>query len=128
MALRKRNNSQKIKKAGNRFNAMEKIDLRYRKIINYGGDKNPLTKNDMKMQIEQSKKLIEEYNTILFEADRKSSEIKQAEEKLGDMCTRVLAGGVSIFGVDSNEIKELGGTRKSERKKSGKKDKVSSEA
>ena len=95
---------------------MEEIDVRYGKKVNYGGEHNPLTQKELKQQIEMCKKLIEEYNRILGEADKKSTEIKEAEESLGDMFTRVLAGGVSIFGVDSNEVEELGGTKKSDRK------------
>ena len=120
MALRKRKPSQKIQKAEKRFNAMEDIDEKSGRIVNYGGEQNPLTKTEMGKHIELIKQMIEEYNEILIEADRKSNEIRNAEEELGEMYTRVLAGGVSIFGVDSNEIEELGGTRKSDRKNSNK--------
>jgi len=120
MALRKRKPSLKIQKAEKRFNAMENIDEQSGMTVNYGGEQNPLTKTEMGTHIELIKQMIEEYNEILIGADRKSNEIRNAEEKLGEMYTRVLAGGVSIFGVDSNEIEELGGTRKSERKNSTK--------
>lgn len=117
MALRKRNPSSKVTKAEIRLDAMKKMDTQHERIINYGGDHNPLTKTEMSNQIEVCKTMINEYNHILENADKKSLEIKLAEEKLGDYYTRVLAGGKSIFGVDSDEIASLGGTKKSERKK-----------
>ena len=117
MALRKRNPSSKVTKAETRLEAMKKMDTQHERIINYGGEQNPLTTTEMSTQIEECRMLINEYNKILEKADRKSGEIKQAEEKLGNLFTRVLAGGKSIFGVDSDEVAALGGTKKSERKK-----------
>ncbi len=117
MALRKRKPSTRITKAEIRLDAMEKMDIQHDRILNYGGEQNPVTKTEMRKQIEECKMLINEYNYILEMADKKSEEIRQAEEKLGDLFTRVLAGAKSIFGVDSDEVAELGGTKKSERKK-----------
>lgn len=117
MALRKRKPSSKVHKAETRLAAMEKIDREKLTIVNYGGENNPLTAGDMKGHMELCRMLVNEYNFILGEADKKSAEIKLAEEKLGDMFTRVLAGGKSIFGVDSDEVTALGGTKKSERRR-----------
>ncbi len=117
MALRKRNPSSKVTKAEKRLEAMKELDRKHEKAINYGGENNPLTITEMKTQIEECKTLINEYNYMLEMADKKSSEIRISEEKLGDQFTRVLAGAKSIFGVDSEEIAELGGTKKSERKR-----------
>lgn len=96
---------------------MVKIDTEKETSVNYGGELNPLTKTEMRNQIEECRMLMNEYNCILEMADKKSLEIKAAEDKLGDFFTRVLAGGKSIFGVDSDEVALLGGTKKSERKK-----------
>ena len=117
MALRKRISSIKIAKAAKRHEAMINIDKRYDKTINYGWEPNPLTASDFYVQIEECKKLIKEYNAALEIADRRARDLKDAETILGDLFTRVLAGGKSIFGVDSPEVKELGGTRRSERKR-----------
>jgi hypothetical protein len=116
MALRKRNPSSKVIKAEKRLVAMKIMDSQHEKMINYGGDHNPLTTLEMRGQIEECKMLINEYNKILEDADRKSHEIRLSEEKLGDYYTRVLAGAKSIFGVDSDEVEALGGTKKSERR------------
>lgn len=117
MALRKRNPSLKVTKAEKRLEAMNELDRKHEKAINYGGDNNPLRTTEMRTQIDECKMLINEYNNILEMADKKSGEIRISEEKLGDLFTRVLAGGKSIFGVDSPEVAELGGTRRSERKR-----------
>ncbi len=117
MALRKRNPSSKVTKAEIRLEAMIKMDTQHERIINYGGDHNPLTKTEMSNQIEECRMLINEYNRILEKADQKSLEIRLSEEKLGDYYTRVLAGAKSIYGVDSDEVAELGGTKRSERKR-----------
>ncbi|HCN38326.1 MAG TPA: hypothetical protein DIS94_11525 [Bacteroidetes bacterium] len=117
MALRKRNSSIKIANAAKRHEAMINIDKRYDKNINYGWKPNPLTASDFIAQIEECKKLICEYNAALEIADRRARDLNDAETLLGDLFTRVIAGGKSIFGVDSPEVKELGGTRRSERKR-----------
>ncbi|HAX50277.1 MAG TPA: hypothetical protein DCX92_14945 [Bacteroidetes bacterium] len=117
MALRKRKPSSKVTKAEARLAAMDTIDNEKNTTINYGGEDNPLTAGEMRTQAELCRMLVNEYNFILGEADKKSAEIKLAEEKLGDMFTRVLAGGKSIFGVDSDEVTALGGTKKSERRR-----------
>jgi hypothetical protein len=117
MALRKRNTSSKVTKAEIRLEAMKKLDQQLERIVNYGGDQNPLTTKEMNIQIEECKMLINEYNFMLELVDKKSKDIRHAEEKLGDLFTRVLAGCKSIFGVDSDEIALLGGTKRSERKK-----------
>lgn len=117
MALRKRNPSSKVTKAEKRLEAMNELDLKHEKSVNYGGENNPLSTTEMRTQINECRMLINEYNYILEMADKKSSEIRISEEKLGDQFTRVLAGAKSIFGVDSDEVEALGGTKKSERKK-----------
>ena len=118
MALRKRKPSTRITKAEIRLEAMEKMDIQQGKIINYGGEQNPVTREEMKNQIEVCKMLINDYNNALEIADKRAEELRKAEEVLGELFTRVLAGGKSIFGVDSDEVTLLGGTKKSERKKS----------
>ena len=117
MALRKRNPSSKVTKAEKRLEAMNELDLKHEKEINYGGEQNPLSTTVIRVQIEECKILINEYNDMLKHADFKSIEIRDAEEKLGDLYTRVLAGAKSIFGVDSDEVEALGGTKKSSRKR-----------
>jgi len=116
MALRKRGTSSKVIKAEKRLEAMKGISSAHGKTINYGGEQNPLTETEMTYTIEECRVLLNEYNQLLELADEKAVQINQAEEKLGDYYTRVLAGAKSIFGVDSDEVSALGGTKKSERR------------
>jgi hypothetical protein len=116
MALRKRGTSAKVIKAEKRLEAMKGINAAQGKSINYGGEQNPLSESEMRNSIDECLMLINEYNHLLELADAKAVQIKQAEEKLGDYYTRVLAGAKSIFGVDSDEVSALGGTKKSERR------------
>lgn len=119
MALKKRSNSIKVQNAEKRLNAMSELDRKHEKAINYGGENNPLRTTEMRSQIDECRMLINEYNNILEMADKKSGEIRLSEEKLGDLFTRVLAGAKGIFGIDSDEVEALGGTKKSERKRHG---------
>ncbi len=69
-------------------------------------------------------RLNKQYNEALRIADEKVELLKDAESKLTEMYSRILSGCVSKFGIDAPEITLLGGTRKSERKKSEKKNEI----
>ena len=56
-------------------------------------------------------------NRILSRNARRFLRRNAKEKKLSEMCTKVLSGAVSEFGDDSDEYEQLGGTRKSDRKK-----------
>jgi hypothetical protein len=117
MALRKRKTTPIVEKAEIRLSAMKKIDNTICNEIDYGGPGNTLTNAHFSQQINLCKKLVGEYNNILSIADVKALEIKNAERLLSDMYTSILAGAISRFGIDAEEITLLGGTRKSDRKK-----------
>ncbi|RPI19274.1 MAG: hypothetical protein EHM58_02125 [Ignavibacteriae bacterium] len=106
-----------MEKALLRYSAMKKIDDDMCNEIDYGGPGIPLTKVHFNRQIDLCKHLLSEYNEILSKADEKAVKIKEAEGILSDMFTSVLAGAISRFGIDAHEINLLGGTRKSDRKK-----------
>ena len=92
-------------------------------MIDYGGPINTLSSNEVKQQIQHCLETNKQYNEALRIADEKVSLLKDAEEKLAEMYSRILSGCVSKFGIDAPEITLLGGTRKSERKKSMKNNK-----
>lgn len=64
---------------------------------------------------------LDAYNQMIAELDRLQNELKQEEAELNDLNRRVLSAGEAAYGPDSSEYEMLGGTRKSERKKPGKK-------
>jgi hypothetical protein len=61
------------------------------------------------------------YNQKLAEVDQILNEFQADESELNDLNRRILSAGEAHFGPDSSEYEMLGGTRKSERKKPGKK-------
>jgi hypothetical protein len=118
MALKKRKPGSIVRKAEQRLKGMLKIDKNYNSVIDYGGPINPLSSNEVKQQIKRCLETNKQYNEALRIADEKVSLLKDAEEKLAEMYSRILSGCVSKFGIDATEITLLGGTRKSERKNS----------
>ena len=78
MALRKRKPSSKVTKAETRLAAMDTIDNEKNTTINYGGEDNQLTTCEMRAQAELCRMLVNEYNFILGEADKKSEAINLA--------------------------------------------------
>lgn len=121
MPLKKRKPGLIVNKAEKRLMGMKKIDSNYKTVIDYGGPNNPLSSKDMTIQIKRCIEINTEYNEALRSANERASMLKEAELLLSDMYSRILPGCVSRFGSDAPEIKILGGTRKSERKKSKKK-------
>jgi hypothetical protein len=117
MAMKKRKPGMIVMKAGQRLEGMKKIDENYNTIIDYGGPQFPLSSKEINQQIQYCIEMSKAYNESLIITDTKSSLLKDAESKLGDMYSRVLSGCVSKFGSDAIEVSLLGGTRKSERKK-----------
>jgi len=117
MALKKRKPGSIVRKAEQRLKGMLKIDKNYNSVIDYGGPINPLSSNEVKQQIQHCLETNKQYNEALRIADDKVSLLKEAEEKLAEMYSRILSGCVSKFGSDATEVSLLGGTRKSERKK-----------
>jgi len=121
MPLKKRKPGLIVKKAEKRLKGMKRIDSNYKSVIDYGGPDNPLSSKDIKAHIDKCIELNFKYNEALRIANERASMLKEAELLLSDMYSRILPGCVSKFGSDAPEIKILGGTRKSERKKSKRK-------
>ena len=65
---------------------------------------------------------------MLADVDEKSNEIEAAIKLMTDLSTRALRGAEFKYGGDSNEYEKIGGTRKSDRKKSARKNGGGSEA
>ena len=117
MALKKRKSAPIVKKAKERLKGMMSIDIKHKRVIDYGGYSKPLTSNDIKKQIKLCVYTNSEYNKSLAIANEKSIILKTSEKELSDMYSRILSGCFGIFGGDAEEITLLGGTRRSERKR-----------
>jgi len=64
---------------------------------------------------------LDAYNQKLAELDQDQNDLQKEEAELNELNRRFLAAGEATYGPDSSEYEMLGGTRRSERKKSTKK-------
>jgi hypothetical protein len=64
---------------------------------------------------------LEAYNQSLAMSDQLLNEFQTEEAELNELNRRILSAGEAHYGPDSSEYEMLGGTRKSERKRSTRK-------
>lgn len=86
---------------------------------------NGLTVAAYKAKIDEITGVLEDYNSLLAQADEKSNLFEALERELRDWNERFLMAVAARYGKNSSEYEMAGGTRKSERKKPVKKDKNS---
>jgi hypothetical protein len=82
---------------------------------------NGITAKSYNELIEETKKLLEEYNTALSVVDEKLNLYQVKEKELKDLHERVLISVAAKYGKNSNEYEKAGGKKKSERKRPTKK-------
>ena len=109
MAFRKRT-SAALDKAEERSASLKGIAVP----LELGGN---LTLVNYDAKIAGVKGKLDNYNTLLSQADRISDALNVLEKELTDLNERMLTGVATQFGKDSPEYEAAGGTRKSERKK-----------
>ncbi len=71
--------------------------------------------------INETNKVLEEYNIALSLVDEKQNLYRKIEKNLKELHERVLLSVAAKYGKDSNEYEKAGGVKKSERKKPTKK-------
>ncbi|MCC5634705.1 hypothetical protein LC593_02350 [Nostoc sp. CHAB 5844] len=76
-----------------------------------------LTVKDYTDKIENLRKSLETYNTILSTIDVLRTQILENEKDLADYSDKILRGIAYKFGNNSHEYQMAGGTRKSDRKR-----------
>ena len=62
---------------------------------------------------------LDQYNEMLSTLDAMQNEFLAMEAALRDKNTRMLSAAEAHYGADSNEYEQVGGTRRSERKRTG---------
>lgn len=82
-----------------------------------------LTVADYQTAIQDFESGIADYNAMLSNVDAKSNDLDRLSELVGELNHRIMAAVGSAYGFDSDEYEKVGGTRKSEIKRSTKKDK-----
>lgn len=80
-----------------------------------------LSMDSYEQRIERFAAKISKYNQILSELDQMLNELQADERELRTENLRMLAGVGAQYGPDSNEYEQVGGTRRSERKRPTKK-------
>ncbi|MBS1795109.1 MAG: hypothetical protein JSS81_14720 [Acidobacteria bacterium] len=80
---------------------------------------NGVTVETLKEAIKSVTKLISEYNSLLSESDEKSNLIDDSLEVVKELSAQALIGAAYKYGRDGNEYEMIGGTRKSDRKRPG---------
>ena len=119
MAFKKRKITKVVEDAKKRVDGMTQIDIDNGIVVDYGDAALgvALTKTEVKAKILSIETGISAYNQMLEQADAKANDINASVDELRGMNTAVLKSAVGKFGEDGNEIEQLGGTRKSERKR-----------
>ncbi|MDZ8184013.1 MAG: hypothetical protein RMX96_04015 [Nostoc sp. ChiSLP02] len=110
--VRAKRNSRVLGKAETRLASVKSINP----ILDVGEG---LTVKDYTDRIEKLRKSLEAYNTTLSTIDILLTQIVENEEDLADYSEKFLRGIAYKFGSNSYEYKMAGGTRKSERKRTG---------
>src|SRR5213080_4766381 len=95
-----------------RFAGLQSIDT----VLDLGGG---LTAASFDTDIKDLDADLNTYNKMLSDIDEFQNRVHTKEDKLNDKSTRFLAGVGGRFGKDSDEYEKAGGTRTSERKKPG---------
>ncbi len=107
---RLKSSSRTFEKAFRRIAAVKSIDPGF----DLG---NGLIATDYQKAIDDVKKAMDEYNSILSSVDDKLNSFKAKEKLLDDWNERILVGVAAKYGKDGSEYEQAGGVRKSERKK-----------
>ena len=104
---RKKKTSQVIEKAELRADSLKSID----DTLSLTGE---LTLATYKAKIDEVKASLSAYNTKLSELDGHLNVFLAKEKELRDLSTRMLAAVAAVYGKDSTEYEQAGGTRTSE--------------
>ena len=77
-----------------------------------------LTVENYRAAIDDLQTMLDTYNTRLSELDGMLNTLKASEKELSSLSTRMLAGVAAVYGKESSEYEQAGGTRTSEIKRS----------
>jgi uncharacterized protein YukE len=114
MSFRKRQLPKKVMTAQNRLEGIRSVEQNF---DNGNGLSNAVYETEI-AKVEQTN---EEYNKLLSQLDGLATELRKSERGLGELSQRMMNAIGSKYGYDSAEYKKAGGTPKSEKKRSAKK-------
>lgn len=114
MAYRKRQQSAEVDKANKRIDGLMSIVPE----VELGTE---LTLTIYRTKIAEVEKRTQSHNTLLADVDTSLTLLERAEKELADYSERMLSGVGSKYGFDSIEYEKAGGVRKSEIKRTARK-------
>ena len=118
MAYKKSKESAIVVKAKKRLAGMKMVDDEQGSPFEYGdAQKNPCNTALLESKITEYDNTQILLNKKLSEVDDLNNKEKALQKEIQSLYTRVLSGAISKFGEDASEIEQLGGKRKSDRKK-----------
>ena len=123
MAYIKKGTSEVVDNSKKKLDAMLKIDGDSTDLVNYGSKKEPLTNVELAAQLKLYNMVSTEYDQAMDAVSAVQNRLQAIEDKLNEMNKKILSSAIGEFGDDSDEYEQLGGTRKSDRKKPGRKQK-----
>jgi hypothetical protein len=111
---RKRRSSAKLEKADLRLQSIKSITP----TLDLG---NGLSVTAYETLIDATQSKLDEYNQLLASLDEKSVSLREKEKQISSFSERMLAGVAAKYGKDSAEYAQAGGVRRSDMKRSTKK-------
>lgn len=117
MAYRKRQSSKTEQAAEIKLTALKNFDDSNGFVINYGSSGENLSSAEYSEKLSKCNELRNALNTILEDADEKKDQLNKEVIELGRIGSQFLAAVKARFGEDSTEYDQMGGTKKSKRKK-----------
>lgn len=108
---RPKRNSAILSQAEKRLVGMKSIDPK----LNLGGG---CTTTAVEKQINAVRQKLQNYHTLLAQADAAADELESAEKVLSNLSKKVLKGVAVMYDEESREYTLVGGVRPSERKRS----------
>ena len=118
MARRKRTSSQILEKARHVLAGLKQITPR----PEFGPE---LTESLFEAEINGFSHDLEAFNGGLAEVDDQQNRLDDREQRLNDFTQRIQAAVKALFGPDSSQLEVIGGTRRSDRQRPGRKPKPS---
>ena len=100
-----------IETARTRLAAMQQIDARWGRVIDYGDFEQPLTKTELRSKVAAVEEDISTYNQAVDLAGALRDRITGGEDTLAGMSATVLDRAKTKFGRDSSEAGQISGKR-----------------
>ena len=117
MAYKKRESSKLEQSAEIKLTVLKNFDDSNGSVINYGSSGKNLSSVEYSDKLNKCDELRNSLNTILEDADEKRDMLNKEVKELGKLSSQLLSAVKARFGEDSTEYDQMGGTKKSQRKR-----------